>query len=437
MGMTEAEFLAQYQLPDEERRRLLLGNALLGLGSGLMQSKRGGELTNAGLGLFAGAQQGQNAIADAQRGQVDKFKLKQMWQESEDKKAQQAAMAALSQRLTNAGNPTSGMPSLSPTNENVASVPKSYEIAMRQWQIATDAGDLRRAEEYRKAAEFLRVKYGLTPQTVMRGDKPVIGQMSETGDFKELQGYAPKPDYQKVDTGKETLFYDPLTGGKGGSFAMQTTPGQDQSAALQRAQMAQAERHFQANQGGEQFGTPIQITTPDGGTQLYAPRKGTNQVVPMTDANGNPVTKSASIPQAYKDKSYTLANLRDSVDDYSKTLATMTGADAFKPAKIAELEAKYGAVQMGAKNLFELGALAGPDIKILEQNLTNPTSFRGMGMRMAGGGLEAQNKVIKEMIDRNERNLATAYNQRPRTYKPTNSPAANMSDDELRRQLGL
>lgn len=227
--MTVDELLAQYTLPDDERKRLLIGNALLGLGSGLMQAKRGGELTNAGLGLFAGAQQGQNAVFDAQKGQVDKLKLKQMWQESEDKKAQQAAQAALTQRLTDAGNPTAGMPSLAPTNENAASIPKSYEIAMRQWQIATDAGDLKRAEEYRKAAEFLRVKYGLTPQTLMRDGKPVVAQMSEYGDIKEATGYSPKPEYQKVDTGKQTMFYDPLTGAQGGSFAMQTTPGQDQA----------------------------------------------------------------------------------------------------------------------------------------------------------------------------------------------------------------
>ena len=172
---------------------------------------------------------GQQAVQDAQRGQVDKMKLRQQWQEGADKRTQQEAMAALSQRLTEAGNPLNGMPSLSPTNENVASIPKSYETAMKQWQIATDAGDLKRAEEYRKAAEFLRVKYGLTPQTLMRGGKPVVGQTSETGDFKELAGYAPKPEFQQVGTGKETLFYDPVTQTQGGSFAMQTTPGQDQT----------------------------------------------------------------------------------------------------------------------------------------------------------------------------------------------------------------
>ena len=41
---TEAEFLAQYQLPEDERKRLLLGNFLLGIGGQMMTSKRGNEL---------------------------------------------------------------------------------------------------------------------------------------------------------------------------------------------------------------------------------------------------------------------------------------------------------------------------------------------------------------------------------------------------------
>ena len=224
--MTEAEFLAQYMLPDDERKRLLIGNALLGLGSGLMQAKRGGELTNAGLGLFAGAQQGQNAIADAQRGQVDKFKLKQMWQEGEDKKAQRAAQAALSQRLTEAGNPTAGMPSLAPTNENVARIPKSYEVAMRQWQIATDAGDLRRAEEYRKAAEFLREKYGLDPKLGIdpQTNQPYQFVLSESGTEKRLNAGAP-PKFREVNRGGTVDIVNeynlPTTGQ---SFAKTLTP---------------------------------------------------------------------------------------------------------------------------------------------------------------------------------------------------------------------
>lgn len=224
--MTEAEFLAQYMLPDDERKRLLIGNALLGLGSGLMQAKRGGELTNAGLGLFAGAQQGQNAIADAQRGQVDKFKLKQMWQEGEDKKAQQAAQAALSQRLTEAGNPTSGMPSLAPTNENAARIPKSYEVAMRQWQIATDAGDLKRAEEYRKAADFLREKYGLDPKIGIdpQTNQPYQFVLSESGTEKRLNAGAP-PKFREVNRGGTVDIVNeynlPTTGQ---SFAKTLTP---------------------------------------------------------------------------------------------------------------------------------------------------------------------------------------------------------------------
>lgn len=66
-------FLAQYQLPDEERKRLLLGNMLLGLGGGLMNARRGNELGAAGSGAVQGAQLAQSAIADARKGRLEQF----------------------------------------------------------------------------------------------------------------------------------------------------------------------------------------------------------------------------------------------------------------------------------------------------------------------------------------------------------------------------
>ena len=53
--------MAQFQLSDEERRRLLLGNALLGLGAGLAGGKPGDWLGSAAGGLATGAGLGQRA----------------------------------------------------------------------------------------------------------------------------------------------------------------------------------------------------------------------------------------------------------------------------------------------------------------------------------------------------------------------------------------
>lgn len=65
------EYLAQFQLPDEEKKRLLMGNILLGISAGAFNSRKGNELGALGSGVLQGAQLGQNAVAQAmkQRGE--------------------------------------------------------------------------------------------------------------------------------------------------------------------------------------------------------------------------------------------------------------------------------------------------------------------------------------------------------------------------------
>ena len=59
------ELLAQFTLPEEERKRLLFANMMLGLGAGLLSSKRGSEFGHAGLGIMSGLNAGQQQVMDA------------------------------------------------------------------------------------------------------------------------------------------------------------------------------------------------------------------------------------------------------------------------------------------------------------------------------------------------------------------------------------
>lgn len=72
----EDSYGAGYQLSDEERRRLIIGNILLGVGGGLMSgnNSRGSWLSNAGQGLVLGAQMGGRAVSDAQAGKIARAK---------------------------------------------------------------------------------------------------------------------------------------------------------------------------------------------------------------------------------------------------------------------------------------------------------------------------------------------------------------------------
>lgn len=206
------DYSADFALSDEERRKLMLSNALLGLGAGLMQSGRGfsGVLGGAGTGLLAGVGLGQRAVADAREGKLDQAKMAEYMRKQQEAQAAAAAGAQL--------------------NTDLANVPPGaaqYEQAMKRAEMAANAGDVKRAEQYQKMAEFYRVKYGLTPQKGMRDGKPVMFVTSESGEQKEVP-YGVVPDYQKVDTGGAVKFYDPLTGGAGGEFPKTVTPGEAQ-----------------------------------------------------------------------------------------------------------------------------------------------------------------------------------------------------------------
>jgi len=85
---------------------------------------------------------------------------------------------------------------------------------------------------------------------------------------------------------------------------------------------------------------------------------------------------------------------------------------------------------MGLKNLYELGALAGPDMALLERQMTNPASFKGW--LTSAGGFNEQIQVIEDMLNRAEENLSSSYNM---PFKPSKYvPRTQKSLDDIFKQ---
>ncbi len=112
--------LAQYALPDEERKRLLLGNVWLGIGGGLMSGKRGNEIGAAGSGAVVGAQMGQQAVNDARANQFAGLKTRMGLQEYIDK---EKARKQESDDQAEVGKIFAGGPQLQEPDSWVRSVP--------------------------------------------------------------------------------------------------------------------------------------------------------------------------------------------------------------------------------------------------------------------------------------------------------------------------
>jgi hypothetical protein len=80
------------------------------------------------------------------------------------------------------------------------------------------------------------------------------------------------------------------------------------------------------------------------------------------------------------------------------------------------IKAKYVSMLMGVKELYELGALTGPDLPLLEQQITNPASWTGALTSRAA--MMEQVKILEDMVANATQNLGSAYGKKPKASKP-------------------
>jgi len=88
----------------------------------------------------------------------------------------------------------------------------------------------------------------------------------------------------------------------------------------------------------------------------------------------------------------------------------------------ARMNSKYTALLMGLKDAYELGALTGPDMSIVESQITNPATIAGaMTSRDA---MKEQVKVMEGLLSRSKQNLESSYGRKMDLGGPTNTPPA-------------
>jgi hypothetical protein len=93
----------------------------------------------------------------------------------------------------------------------------------------------------------------------------------------------------------------------------------------------------------------------------------------------------------------------------------------------ARMNSKYTALLMGLKDAYELGALTGPDMSIVESQITNPATIAGaMTSRDA---MQEQVKVLEGMLQRGKQNLESSYGKKMEYGAPQGG--ANPANDPL------
>jgi hypothetical protein len=76
----------------------------------------------------------------------------------------------------------------------------------------------------------------------------------------------------------------------------------------------------------------------------------------------------------------------------------------------ARMQAKYNSLLMGVKDAYQLGALTGPDMSIVEAQITNPASMSGM--LYSKDAFNEQVKVLEGLLSRAKTNLETSYGRK-------------------------
>ena len=86
--------------------------------------------------------------------------------------------------------------------------------------------------------------------------------------------------------------------------------------------------------------------------------------------------------------------------------------DAATPTKRAQLGTAFTDMQMRLKEAYELGAITGPDMRILESALSDPTSLTGTlkGAAFGRDTFKAQSDEVANVLNRLRGNFESQYN---------------------------
>jgi hypothetical protein len=307
--------------------------------------------------------------------------------------------------------------------------PSANELKAGQYQQIADVyaaqGKSEDAKRFQEMAEKLNPRAEITGQpfevTDAKGN-PILVQQYKDGTVKTMQGYGPKRDVVLQALGGRTIAIDKSKLKGGETFVQTMTPGEVANLDIAKANLGVAQgglalRQKEFNRGAYDVkegpdGFYYVPKTPDGGA-----------AVPVMGAAGQQLMPGKEAPQAFSEASRKLNNLKGNISAYKTEIEAdkvvfpsevplpfgakiplPTGSDT------ARLRGKYQSLLMGVKDLYELGALTGPDMGIISEQLTNPASFSGMFTSRAA--MMEQIKVLEDMAARAEGNLSSTYKRK-------------------------
>jgi len=424
----------------EDQRKLLGRNATLSAAAALLQaSGRSPQRIGLGQALGSALQAGQQGYQQARAGSFQDLLLGEKLKEAKRAQDLQGKVAGI---LTGPA-PTPLSPEMQalavpgmqvgPTMaraELAANIqpPSANELKASQYQQIADVyaaqGKSEDAKRFQEMSEKLNPRAEITGQpfevTDAKGN-PILVQQYKDGSVKTMQGYGPKRDVVLQATGGQTIAIDKSKLKGGETFVQTMTPGEIANLKVSQGNLAVAQgglnlrqREFDRNAFDVKEG-------PDG--FYYVPKAPGGAAVPVMGAAGQQLMPGKEAPATFSEATRKLNNLKGNISAYKTEIEAdkvvfpsevplpfgariplPTGSDT------ARLRGKYQSLLMGVKDLYELGALTGPDMGIISEQLTNPASFSGMFT--SRNAMKEQIKVLEDMAVRAEENLSSTYKRK-------------------------
>jgi hypothetical protein len=250
--------------------------------------------------------------------------------------------------------------------------------------------------------------------------KPIMVQQTKGGKISTLPGFGPKRDVvlQNLNNRVVAIDKNQLKGNE--SFAMGMSPDAVASNRVAQGNLRVAQGNLALSR--ERFESEGYTVQDSAEGKVYVSRDPTKPTIPVLGPSGSQLKSRVDPPADFMKSAKKLQDMEGTLKDFKGELDK--NLTVFPPeiplpfgAKIplptgtdtATIKAKYNALLMGVKDLYELGALTGPDMAIVEQQLTNPASFSGMFTSRAAMGQQVQ--VLEDMLARSKANLSTTYNR--------------------------
>ncbi len=250
--------------------------------------------------------------------------------------------------------------------------------------------------------------------------KPIMVQQTKGGKISTLPGFGPKRDVVLQNLNNRVVAIDKSQLKGNESFAMGMSPDAVASNRVAQGNLRVAQGNLALSR--ERFESEGYTVQDSAEGKVYVSRDPTKPTIPVLGPSGSQLKSRVDPPADFMKSAKKLQDMEGTLKDFKGELDK--NLTVFPPeiplpfgAKIplptgtdtATIKAKYNALLMGVKDLYELGALTGPDMAIVEQQLTNPASFSGMFTSRAAMGQQVQ--VLEDMLARSKANLSTTYNR--------------------------